>query len=136
MPEQTFYYKFPDGSVSVETIGSEGDVIVIPEAPEGAIEIPSAVYLVLLAEIEQATELLLATLRGADQARALEDFTALRAVGIPAVTAARMTGYVDDGDGPIHLPPLPGEGDDGGGDDGPIHLPTLPGAGDVGGVLL
>ena len=99
MPQETYYYKFPDGSVSARTVEFDGDVTVDPKPPPGAVAIPAAVYQVLVAELEQATELLLATLHGEEQQRAQEDFEALTAAGIPLATARRLSGYRDDGNG-------------------------------------
>lgn len=91
MAEQTYYYQFADGSVSVRTIGVSAGVVVEPQPPQGAVAIPAAVYETARAELEQASEVLLATLRDADQQRITEDYEALMAAGIPPATAQRMT---------------------------------------------
>ena len=112
MPETTLYYKFLDGSVAEQTFQASG-VIVDPEPPPGAVPITAAVYATLKAALDQATEVLVATLQQAEQAVKGEDYAALIAAGIPAATARRLTGYQDDGDGDggpiLHgLPAAPG----------------------------
>ena len=103
MNEQTYYYKFPDGSVSVRTVAFDG-VVVDPVPPAGAVAITAAVYNTLLAGLELATRQFVEQLQQAEQLQAAGDFAALIAAGIPPATARRLSGYtVTDDDHGVHL---------------------------------
>jgi hypothetical protein len=91
--QQTIYYRFPDGSVTARTVESSGDISVNPEPPQGAIPISAAVYASLVSELDAATDQLVVTLRSAEEQRSAEDYEALIAVGIPELTARRLSGY-------------------------------------------
>lgn len=90
MEETTIYYQFPDGSVAERTVsGGTGDV----EPPEGAVEITKEEYEAALAVIEEERERKRQEEKDAAEARAREDYEALRALGVPEETARRMSGY-------------------------------------------
>lgn len=108
MPQETYYYKFPDGSVSARTVESDGDVIVTLVPPEGAVVIEATTYEELLHALQDATSQLVDTLCAAEQQQTAEDFRALIAIGIPPMTARRLSGYEDD-DWAVTLP-VPGTG--------------------------
>ncbi|MFE4336078.1 hypothetical protein ACFRQM_44000 [Streptomyces sp. NPDC056831] len=96
------YYKYPDGSFSALSVeGEEGAY----EVPADAVEITEAEYTEGVAAIEAANAQQAAAEEAAAQERARLDYEALIAAGIPAETAARMSGYQVP-----HVDTDPGEG--------------------------
>lgn len=99
--QRTSYYKFPDGTLSERTTDSHG-VVVDPTPPAGAVAISATAYRTLMAEMARTIDLLTASLRDGEQRRAREDFEALTALGVPELTARRLSGYraLDGGTAP------------------------------------
>lgn len=86
------HYRHDGGAVSRHEV--LGEDVEIP-APEGATEITEAQYSAVLAKLKKNRQKRVDGLIQADGARALEDFEALRAAGIPDATARRLSGYIE-----------------------------------------
>ncbi|MFF4391427.1 hypothetical protein ACFY0G_32260 [Streptomyces sp. NPDC001552] len=91
-----FYYRFPaTGAVQLRTLSGDFDLADV-HPPEGAVEITPTEYATDLAAIQLATELRRAAAVAEDAAQKLADYTAMTALGLPAATARRLTGYVPE----------------------------------------
>ncbi|MFE7402110.1 hypothetical protein [Streptomyces sp. NPDC057557] len=88
--DETHFYQHADGSYSTVTFSDIEDPVT---PPEGAVEITEAEYTEGVAAIEAANAQQVAEQEAAEQERARQDYEALIAAGIPAETAARMSGY-------------------------------------------
>ncbi|MFF2964216.1 hypothetical protein ACFVT1_36235 [Streptomyces sp. NPDC057963] len=88
--DETYFYRHADGSYSTVTVSG---IEHSPAPPEDAVEITEAEYNEGVAAIEAANAQQVAEQEAAAQERARQDYEALIAAGIPAETAARMSGY-------------------------------------------
>ncbi|WP_406501814.1 hypothetical protein OHA04_34455 [Streptomyces sp. NBC_01590] len=88
--DETHFYRHADGSFSTATFSGIEDPVT---PPEGAVEITETEYNEGVAAIEAANAQQAAEQEAAEQERARQDYEALIAAGIPAETAARMSGY-------------------------------------------
>ncbi|MFE4796248.1 hypothetical protein ACFRFL_14295 [Streptomyces sp. NPDC056708] len=100
--DETHFYRHADGSYSTQTFSG---IEHSPTPPEDAVEITEAEYNEGVAAIEAANAQKAAEEEAAAQERARLDYEALIAAGIPAETAARMSGYQVP-----HVDTDPGEG--------------------------
>ncbi|KPI33253.1 hypothetical protein OV450_1341 [Actinobacteria bacterium OV450] len=102
-----FYYRFPaTGAVQLRTLTGSFDPDDV-HPPDGAVEISPTEYATELAAMQLQTQLRRAAMFAEHEAQKLTDYTALTLLGLPAATAARLTGHVlDDPDGPELPGPL------------------------------
>ncbi|MFF0092672.1 hypothetical protein ACFYSF_22300 [Streptomyces canus] len=88
MAEQTFYYEYPDGSLT-ERATTAAD----PVHPEGATLLTEADYATKLAAAEAAREQQQADIRAEETAQKKAAYEALLAVGIPEDSARQISNY-------------------------------------------
>lgn len=89
MADTTLYYRTAEGALVSRTVTGEGEPVV----PDGATVLTPEEHAAELVDIEAQREAHAQELTDADAAAALEDYSALRAAGIPEVSARRLTGY-------------------------------------------
>ncbi|MBT3161530.1 hypothetical protein HTV80_00175 [Streptomyces sp. Vc74B-19] len=99
----TFYYLYPDGSFGERKVTGVDHV----HHPDGVVLLTQEEYAQKLADFEAQLEAEDAAAREAEQAQKRADYEALLALGVPAETASRMSGYVP----PAEDEP-PADGDD------------------------
>ncbi|MBA9005904.1 hypothetical protein [Thermomonospora cellulosilytica] len=90
----TVYYRQPDGSVSSRSVA--GAHAEPPPIPEDATEITADEYQAALEQIRAAHSEQDQRVAEQDRQRQEQDYQALVALGLPAETAQRLTGYVPD----------------------------------------
>lgn len=107
--DQTLYYLNADGSCSQRTVSADQDVPVTD--PEGSVRITEDEHAQAVAVMSEAREKVREAAAAAAEELVSADYAALIAVGIPHLTAQRLSGHQPDragpgpGDGP-GLPPL------------------------------
>jgi hypothetical protein len=113
--EKTFYYLYPDGSVTARTVVGVEEI----SHPDGVVLLTAEEYETRLAEIEAQREEEAAAIREAELEQKRLDYEALRLLGLPAETASRITGYYpppepepepvpENVDEPVEEPPVEG----------------------------
>lgn len=85
----TQHYRLPDGVLALRTVQG----MDLPELPEGATPVTPEEYETELAALKVQQEEYRARLDAEDQERVRGDYDALRELGVPEATAARITGY-------------------------------------------
>jgi flagellar biosynthesis/type III secretory pathway protein FliH len=91
MVDVTLYYRTADGALVSRTVS--GDQVEGPELPEDATVLTEEEYTAARAEVEAARQAHAAQLAAEAEAAQREDYEALRALGVPEVSARRMSGY-------------------------------------------
>ncbi|GGZ73350.1 hypothetical protein ACFOOM_00825 [Streptomyces echinoruber] len=90
MYEKTFYYLYPDGSITARTVVGDGPIT----HPEGVVLLSREEYEQRLAAIEAQRAQEAEDTRAAETEQKRLDYLALIALGLPPETASRITGYV------------------------------------------
>lgn len=105
---KTFYYLHPDGSITERTVTGVDDVV----HPEDVALLSAAEYAQRLADIQAEREREAEETRHAENEQKRADYEALIALGLPAETASRITGYYPPTEDPDPDPdPGPGDGE-------------------------
>lgn len=86
---QTLYIRYPNGTVGALTVGDGVSTDLDPDATV----ITADEYAAYLESLQQASAVMEAEMREAEQEAVSADYAALRAAGVPEATARRLTGY-------------------------------------------